>query len=329
MRSQKRQKKIMIAVTIAVILSMVIFGYINNLNRSIKEKDSQLKENQTLLSQIKDKGKDLGNVIEGPSTYAIVAKNNIYAGSRLTPAMLEMKQIPVKDNADNYFQNADIVSGKVVIANIMAGQPVLKANLDLNSFNIPNGMRLITISSDFVQGLASYINVGAKVDVVSASNNNPSQVVLQNVQVTALGKAATSSSSSSGNNSSSGSNNESIVSSITLQIPAGSSAKLVSALSQGKIQILLRNSGDNSVVAAAPKKIKPATSNFARPRLNVARSFSLPPAPRFNTSKLNALPSLPAPASPAMNPSRFNYGPKVEVIRAGEKQDVQFNSNNI
>jgi len=325
MRAQKQKRRIMIAVVVALILALIVFGYVNNLSKSLQDKESKLKANESLLSNLKSKSDDLSKAITGPKGYALCAKNNIYAGTKLTSDMMEVKEIALEDNANNVFQDAESVRGKVVLTNIEAGDPVLKNNLDLNTFDIPSGMRVITIPADLVQGLASYIDVGAKIDIVSSSTNNTSQVILQNIQVLSLGKnTATNNTAKTG-----------VINTITLEIPASASAKLVSALSQGKIQLLMRNIADKSIIKDDSSKIHTA-KQLNTPK-NTKNGFVLPPAPSQikkiigkGLKGLNKLPELPGPAQPPMATSPMSSGPSVEVIKASEKQpDVQFDNNNL
>lgn len=326
MRAQKNKKRMMIAMTAGLVLAMIIFGYLSNLNSALKEKESKLKEQDSLLASLQEKTTD---IVNGPKGFALVAKGNIYPGTKLKSEMLEIKEIPMKGIENDIFQDVGPIKGKMVVATVMAGQPILKTNLDLNYFDIPNGMRAVTIPIEFIQGLASYINVGSRIDVVSSSTNDKqSDVVLQNVKVLAFEKNGASNSNSDEQKPTAGN-----VSAITLEIPAIASANLVSALSRGKIQLLMRNVADGSIVRN--RVVRPKTEqNYQTPR----GGFTLPPAPTQispipNKTITSALPEIPSPARPGQgltgNTALIKTGPVVEVIKAGEKQQVQFNNNDL
>lgn len=316
MRAQRNKKKMMMAVTAGFILSLIIFGYLNNLNKSLKEKESKLKENETLLSSLQAKNGAISSIISGPRGFALVAKSNLYAGTKLRSGMLESREVALRDIETQVFQVPEELNGKVLLTNISAGQPVLKSNIDLGSFDIPIGMRAITIPMEFIQGLASSISVGSRVDVVSASMNGSSEVVAQNVKVISFEKNGSRDQGMSPNS-------PNTLSAITVEIPPNASSKIVGATARGKVQLLLRNSKDKSVIKPPAKPINPITQK---------RDVTLPPPPSaltpINNVNKKTLPELPQPINP-MQSKPGAGSPKVELIKADEKQDVLFNSNNL
>jgi Flp pilus assembly protein CpaB len=173
-------------------------------------------------------------------------------------------------------------------------------------------MRALTIPIEYIQGLASYITTGTKVDIVSAtkSETKESNLIVQNVEVVSFEMQTRVGGDT-------GTPPVNSISAVTFQIPAAAIPKVVEAVVKGKIQIATRNNADKEQITVAVKP-KPITTSFNAPPI---KALPLPyPTSTFSLPPLNAS-DLPMPAAP---PKKAKPVKKVEFIQANVKTDLSF-----
>jgi len=313
MRFKQNKKKILIALIAGLFAAMIIFqtfsknkSEINELNRQLQEQNDKITQQSQLLTNI-NSGAALTNM---NSNRLVVAKTDLAAGTKLDASVIDYKEFKPYEIPNGAFNIGDQVVGSALTANVKAGEAITKMKIasggDESSLNIPVGTRAITVPIDFVQGMASYINVGSKVDIISlakAENGQPG-LILQNIKIIHFERAAaqpgTSTTSSSG------------ATAVTFEIPAALSARFVEVINQGKIQIIARNMSDNRVVPIKLSRKFSGSSNSGS--LSSLKIAPPPPPPGLK------LDNLPEPGTPGLG----KPGKKVEIIQANVKNEVTF-----
>jgi pilus assembly protein CpaB len=181
----------------------------------------------------------------------VVAKADIPLGTKLGTEQLTTVQVPGDATPDGAFDSADKLVGRVVTVNVAAREPITDFKLAPEgsaaglSAVIPEGYRAMTVKVDDVVGVAGFARPGALVDVVvviqpsdnTTGGSGPiSKIVLQNIKVLA-----------SGQNIDQPKNDDREAQSakaVTLQVTPEEAEKLALASSEGKLQLVMRNSID-------------------------------------------------------------------------------------
>jgi pilus assembly protein CpaB len=267
----------------------------------------------------------------------VVAKVEIPVGSRIIPEQLTVAQFPADVTPEGAIAKIDDhLIGRVVLATISPRDPVTEGKLaqvgalgGLSSV-IPEGYRAMTVKVDDVVGVSGFIMPGTLVDVVvvitppkngGTEQEMISKIVLQNIKVLANGQ-----------NIDKPKNDREVersVKAVTLQVTPEQAEKLALASSEGKLQLVMRNSidqadeqtsgankktlllGERAMIApdpglgsnAAPAKAAPSAARRSAPRASVKEA-----AP----AKVTTPPSAPRPT--------------VEVIEGAKKKTVDFPS---
>jgi pilus assembly protein CpaB len=181
----------------------------------------------------------------------VVAKVDIPLGTKLVTEQLATAQIPSDATPDGAFDSADKLVGRVVTVNVAAREPVTDFKLAPEgsaaglSAVIPEGYRAMTVKVDDVVGVAGFARPGALVDVVvviqptdnTTGGTGPvSKIVLQNIKVLASGQNI--------DQPKNGDRDAQQVKAVTLQVTPEQAEKLALASSEGKLQLVMRNSVD-------------------------------------------------------------------------------------
>ena len=265
----------------------------------------------------------------------VVAKVDIPVGSRIIPEQLTVAQFPADVTPEGALSTIDDkLIGRVVVTSISPRDPVTELKLapigaagGLSSM-IPEGYRAMTVAVNDVVGVSGFIMPGTLVDIVvvitppkgSGNEEMISKIVLQNIKVLA-----------SGQNIDKPKNDREVeraIKAVTLQVTPEQAEKLALASSEGKLQLVMRNSvdqadeqtngankrslltGERAMIApdagssAAPKPAPSSPVRRSAPARSTAREFN------------NAAPKVTAPP-PAARPS-------VEVIEGAKKKTVDF-----
>src|SRR6266481_5491372 len=178
-----------------------------------------------------------------------VAKVAIPLGSKILPEQVTMVQFPKESTPDGTFESPEKLAGRVAVVNIAPREPITESRLAPEgtagglSAVIPEGYRAMTVKVDDVVGISGFIMPGTLVDVVvvidpaeHAGMQDPiSKIVLQNIKVLANGQNIDKPDNQREANS---------VKAITLQVTPEQAEKLALASSEGKLQLVMRNSID-------------------------------------------------------------------------------------
>jgi Flp pilus assembly protein CpaB len=110
---------------------------------------------------------------ELPTVYA---KTNIPLGTAVTADMLETKTIAVTGRDATAFQNSDLLLGKIVRTNVVAGKQLTQADFAVTgapvAIDCPTGQLCIAVDVDQVTGVGTLIRTGDYVDMLVSFQMN-------------------------------------------------------------------------------------------------------------------------------------------------------------
>jgi pilus assembly protein CpaB len=268
--------------------------------------------------------KNLANVV--------VAKVEIPLGTRIVPEQLTVAQFPKAVAPDGTFAVIDDkLIGRVATVRIAVREPITENRLapvgsagGLSSV-IPDGYRAMTVKVDDVVGVSGFIQPGTLVDIVvtiippdnARQREKVSKIVLQNIKVLA-----------SGGNIDKPKNEKDTerVKAVTLQVTPEQAEKLALASSEGRLQLVMRNSVDqgDEVTPGANKsslllgeKALPVPEPGLGPKDGERPKSSAPrrSKPRVQSAAPTAAATTTAPTAPR---------PSIEVIKGAKKENVDF-----
>ena len=263
----------------------------------------------------------------------VVAKVDIPIGSRIIAEQLTVAQFPANVTPEGAISTIDDkLVGRVVVASLSPRDPITEAKLapigaagGLSSM-IPEGYRAMTVAVNEVVGVSGFIMPGTLVDIVvvitppkgSGVEEMISKIVLQNIKVLA-----------SGQNIDKPKNDREVersIRAVTLQVTPEQAEKLALASSEGKLQLVMRNSVDQadeqtagankrSLLSGERAMIAPepgaATAPKAAPSSPIRRTAPRPVRePNTTAAKVTTPPPPPRPS--------------VEVIKGAKKETVDF-----
>ena len=260
-------------------------------------------------------------------TKVAVAKVAIPLGTKIVPEQVMMVQFPRESMPDGTFDNADKLVGRVAVMNIAAREPITDARLAPEgtagglSAVIPEGYRAMTVKVDDVVGISGFIMPGTLVDVVvvitpedaSRGAGPISKIVLQNIKVLANGQNIDKPENQRDVNS---------VKAVTLQVTPEQAEKLALATSEGRLQLVMRNSidqGDEETTGVNKQKLLGGEHAKPAPEPGSLKSeqpkSEIKPRP---VRRVSVEPEVKRAAPPA--PPRAS----VEVIEGAKKRNVDF-----
>jgi pilus assembly protein CpaB len=268
--------------------------------------------------------KNLSNVV--------VAKVEIPVGTRIVAEQLSVVQFPRTVLPEGTFGAVDNkLLGRVAVVRISPREPVTENRLaplgsagGLSSI-IPDGYRAMTVKVDDVVGVSGFIMPGTLVDIVvtiippdnSRHREKVSKIVLQNIKVLA-----------SGQNIDRPKNEKETerVKAVTLQVTPEQAEKLALAATEGKLQLVMRNSVDQSdeVTPGANKSTLLAGESalpVPEPGLGLkeerTRTTTVVRRARPRVTPVNSTNGTAAAPPPPPRPS-------IEVIEGAKKRSVDF-----
>ena len=203
-----------------------------------------------------------------------VASARIPARTLVTVDMVSFKNLPVEYKHDSAVTESSQVVGYTTRAEIEAGEPILQTKLVSKensgttlAYAIPLGMRAISISVNDQSGVAGLLVPGDRVDVVGVldieqqskdPNVNPikytmTHLILQNIEVMAVGKSYAAPTSQAGDKKDQVQGGDTTV---TLAVPADKMQTLVTVTNKGKITLALRSPADKSEETRPPMSVQ-------------------------------------------------------------------------
>ena len=253
-----------------------------------------------------------------------VAKVAIPLGTKIIAEQLMVVQFPPESTPDGAFDSVEKLAGRVAVMNIAPREPVTEARLAPEgtagglSAVIPEGYRAMTVKVDDVVGISGFVMPGTLVDVVvvidpaeKAGMQDPiSKIVLQNIKVLANGQNIDKPADQREANS---------VKAVTLLVTPEQAEKLALASSEGKLQLVMRNSidqGDEQTNGINKRALLGGERAQPVPEAGALKSEQAAPLPKARPVRTEPKPA----AAPAPAPPRAS----VEMIEGAKKRNVDF-----
>lgn len=245
-----------------------------------------------------------------PLRDVVAAAQAIPAGATLKASALKTIQVPAALFPKGGFSKIEEVAERPVASNILADEPILEGRLAAKGSGlglgpiIPPGMRAASVRVNDVVGVAGYVLPGMRVDVLVTGRppeytGSITSTVLQNILVL-----------SAGQNLQPDTHGQAINTPVvTLLVTPEQAEILTLASSEGRIQLVLRNSTDQIVAKTPGHDIGELYGGHARPAPKaMARAAAAPRRPA-------EMRPAPAAAAPAPAPV-FD---EVVIIRGNQK----------
>ena len=255
-----------------------------------------------------------------------VAKVAIPVGTKIIPEMVMVVPFPKESTPDGAFEVPDKLVGRVAVINIAPREPITEARLAPEgtagglSAVIPEGYRAMTVKVDDIVGISGFIMPGTLVDVVvtinpdeGAGRKDPiSKIVLQNIKVLANGKNIDQPENQRDANS---------VKAVTLLVTPEQAEKLALASSEGRLQLVMRNSidqGDEQTTGMDKRRLLGGERAVPAPEPGSLKSEQ-PAASAPAARRLRPVESKPVVQAPPPTPRV-----SVEMIEGAKKKNVDF-----
>ena len=197
----------------------------------------------------------------------VMANSDIAWGTKLTPEMVMMQEVPPGVIPEGHFTTMDAVKDRVLLANVKRNELLLESKLaplgttgggvaavtDVNK-------RAMSVKVDDVIGVAGFIKPADRVDVMVTIELEPgkpeqtvSKTILENVKVLAAGTQMERK----------GKDEEPVqVQVITVEVDVEDAEKLALASTQGKLRLALRNSLNSEKVMTKGAKVGSLLSSY-------------------------------------------------------------------
>jgi pilus assembly protein CpaB len=225
-------------------------------------------------------------------------------GIEIKPGDVKLVSIPRDQFPKGGFEQVGQVVGRPVISNILLGEPVMAERLAERGSGfglapmIPTGMRAVAVKVNEVIGVAGFLISGMRVDVLvtmrpTGEGGARTNTVLQNIVVAAAGQQIQPDSTGKAVN----------VPVVTLLVTPEQAEALTLAGNEGRIQLVLRNSGDQAMAKTGGSEVGDLYAPN-RPVVAPVRRVTSPRAPAPE-----------APAAPAAVPPPPD---EVMVIRGSQ-----------
>jgi len=287
MRTNKNTSKIILAIVVALLATMISYSSFNNMQAQLGEKEKIL---ETL--QGSDTIKDFSYAVATKDLKAgeLVADDDIDFSSFSTPTF-------------GAFENRSDVVNKVLLKDIIKGTVFTDsyiAKISGDEIELKEGFRALTLPAEKFQGKSNRMKTGSNVDILSDFEGGWS---MEGVKIIGL-------------EGEKGLPAGDIINAktITFEVPADDMADLIMSISKGNSILVSRNPGDKKI--GLKKKKSPASTYSANDSYS-----SLPNLPAnvpISDYPSSGVSGLPQPIAPLSN------APSVEVIEANVKTKVTF-----
>jgi pilus assembly protein CpaB len=283
-------RRLFLVLGLSLIVALVISSvfYFQVVGRSSPKKDANVKE-------------------------IVVAAKQLEVGVTIKPGDVRIDKAPSENFPKGAFSKIEEVIDRPVVNRILMDEPVQEGRLALRGSGlglapiIPVGMRAVSVRVSDVAGVAGFVLPGLRVDVLvtgrpMGSEGSVTTTCLQNVLVL-----------SAGQNIQPDARGQAISTpTVTLLVSPAEAETLILAGSEGRVQLVLRNSSDQGVEKTPGSDIATLYSGRARvaPKpVEAAPKPKVAPRPRPVTIAAAPIVPPPAPAPP----------PEIVVIRGNQR----------
>jgi pilus assembly protein CpaB len=260
--------------------------------------------------------KDLNNVV--------VAKVEIPLGTKITAEQLALTAIPNGSAPEGVFRKLEEVVGRVAITPIGVRESITTMKLAPEGVGagltavIPEGYRAMTIKVDDIVGVSGFVMPGSYVDIVAVitpvvqSSGPISKIVLQNIKVLASGAKIDSPQDQ---------RQPTEAKAVTVQVTPEQAEKLVLAANEGKLQLVMRNYGDQEdtqTPGANKASLLTGHSVVPEPPLPSEKTAEAKAVTKPRVKRTNLVAQRIEKPATAQPPSRNS----VELIEGSKRRDV-------
>jgi pilus assembly protein CpaB len=243
----------------------------------------------------------------------VVATRPLGIGVMVKPADVKLLKISTEAFPKGAFSKVEEVLDRPVVSNVLLDEPLLEGRLAAKGSGlglaptIPVGMRAVTVRVNDVSGAAGFVLAGLRVDVLvtghpPSGDSNMTTTVLQNVLVLSAGQAMQADARGTPVS----------VSTVTLLVTPTDAETLTLANGEGRIQLVLRNSSDESIEKTPGRYVAELYGAAKRPAAPAAK---VAPAPR---PVVMVAPPVVVPIAPPPPPP-----PDQIVVIRGDKKTVE------
>jgi pilus assembly protein CpaB len=211
----------------------------------------------------------------------VVATRPLGVGWMIKPADIKIDKVPSDAFPKGAFSKVEDVLDRPVISNVLLDEPILEGRLAAKGSGlglaptIPVGMRAVTVRVNDVAGVAGFVLPGMKVDVLVTghppnSEGTMTTTCLQNMLVLSAGQTMTPDS-----------RGQTIQApTVTLLVDPEQAETLTLANSEGRIQLVLRNSSDQAIEKTAGRYVSELYGAQRKPAAPVKQEVAPRPRPR-------------------------------------------------
>jgi pilus assembly protein CpaB len=246
-------------------------------------------------------------VVKTPEKNVVVAAASLTLGTLLKDEHLKFVSWPATNLPPGYFERKEELLSRGLVQPMVENEPILESKLAPKGTGaglppaIPKGMRAVSIRANEIIGVAGYVTVGTRVDIVLTATTPGAQesitkIVLQNVEVASAGQVIQKDPEGK----------PQTVTVVTLFVTPEDLEKLTSASSNGTFQLALRHPLDLDEAKTKGIQLTQLIRGGAPlPAPSVVR------APR----RVPQVVAAPPPVAPATN---------IEVIKGEQRSTVKF-----
>lgn len=297
MRTNKNRPKIILALVVAFLATMISYSAFSNMHK-------QLSEQQQLI-EIMQKTQKPGDNNEGNYAYA-VATTDLKAGEIVSDKDVDFQQFEI-ENKDAFENRSDIIN-KVLLKDISNGDTFTSAHIakiSNDNVELREGYRALTLPADNFQGKSLKMVPGSAVDIYGTGSD--SSWALEGVKIVSF---------EPGKNAAPGVPTQILnASAITFEVATDDISDFISNISKGKLMLVTRGANDTKIVHKKTKHSYSDNDNMGSiPSLPKNLSAN-PPIGSLGDDNLSGLPQ---PIQPIVQQ------PSVEVIEANVKSKVTF-----
>ncbi|MBZ2185497.1 MAG: Flp pilus assembly protein CpaB [Bryobacter sp.] len=178
----------------------------------------------------------------------VVASKPLNVGTTIKPGDVTISKVPAAAFPKGGFLKVEEVLDRPVVSNILAEEAIIEGRLAPRGSGaglapvIPVGMRAVTVRVNDVVGVAGFVLPGMRVDITVTGrppqgDETLTTTVLQNITVLSAGTTMAPDARGAAINAPT----------VTLLVTPEQAEVLILAGSEGRVQLVLRNGGDNEV----------------------------------------------------------------------------------
>lgn len=301
--ASKNTRKILISLIIGVVAACVSLNKFSEMQKEIKEKEQLIE-----VMQLRDKQ------LEKTKYTYLTATHDMEAGETVTEDDITTATFSTEES--DGLTSKETVVGNVLLEPIKSGQILtgyvftgIVSNPSKNNQGLKEGYRALTLSTSTMEGMSADMKKGSLIDVFSKNKSN--STVLSKVRILNLEAKETETEQK----------DISILQAknVTFEVPVNKIQEFVEMYAAGKILLVMRPVGDDTVIVGHKKQSASTTNNNGYQNLNYNYNAStLPALPVVQTYEDSTINELPAPVRPTKSSKT------VELIEASNKTQISF-----